>query len=139
MANKESMPNGGSSSGGSGGSGSGGGGGKPQDRGRGRAQVQYTKPQSMGCYCFLHSFHPAGKNHTSATCTWNQPNLVLEALCVKCTPNFQQLALPGIKPSQYAPAAVGNSPKTKADFISKLLLNIRQHCPSYLPGRQARR
>jgi hypothetical protein len=29
---------------------------------------QYTKPQSMGCYCWLHGFHPAGVNHTSTTC-----------------------------------------------------------------------
>ena len=73
MANKENMPNGGSGSG-SGNSGSGGGDGGPQDRGRGRTQVQYTKLRSMGCYCFLHSFHPAGENHTSTTCTWKQPN-----------------------------------------------------------------
>jgi hypothetical protein len=29
-----------------------------------REAKQYTKPQSMGCYCWLHRFHPAGVNHT---------------------------------------------------------------------------
>ncbi len=72
MANKENRPNSGSSGGSSGGSGRGGGG--LQERERGHAQVQYTKPQNMGCYCFSHGFHPAGKNHTSATCNWKQSN-----------------------------------------------------------------
>ncbi len=70
MANKENLTNG--CRGGS--SGDGGGGGL---RERGQAQrdvVQYTKLRSMGCYCSLHGFHPAGKNHTSATCSWKQPN-----------------------------------------------------------------
>ncbi len=33
---------------------------------------QYTKPQSMGCYCWSHGFHPTGMNHTSATCKWKK-------------------------------------------------------------------
>jgi hypothetical protein len=43
---------------------------KPSNRptGSNRQARQYTKPQSMGCYCWLHGFHPAGMNHTSATC-----------------------------------------------------------------------
>ena len=65
MANKENTPN----SGGSGGSGGG-----LRDRGQGRVAIQYEKPRSMGCYCFSHGFHPAGKNHTSANCQWKQPN-----------------------------------------------------------------
>jgi len=65
MANKESTPN----SGGGGGSGGG-----LRDRGQGRVAIQYEKPQSMGCYCFSHGFHPAGENHTSANCQWKQPN-----------------------------------------------------------------
>jgi hypothetical protein len=57
-----------------GGGGSGGGGGGLRDRGRGQVVIQYDKPRSMGCYCYSHGFHPAGENHTSATCTWKQPN-----------------------------------------------------------------
>jgi hypothetical protein len=47
---------------------------KPSNRptGGGRQAKQYTKPQSMGCYCWLHGFHLAGVNHTSATCTWKK-------------------------------------------------------------------
>ena len=70
MANKENTPNGG----GGGGSSSGGGGGGLRDKGQGRVVIQYTKPRSMGCYCSSHGFHPAGKNHTSTTCQWKQPN-----------------------------------------------------------------
>jgi hypothetical protein len=67
MANKENAPNGCSSSGSSGGRG--------RDKGQARyVAVQYTKPRSMGSYCSLHGFHPASKNHTSATCTWKLPN-----------------------------------------------------------------
>jgi hypothetical protein len=40
-----------------------------QPTGGGHQAKQYTKPQSMGCYCWLHRFYPAGINHTSATCT----------------------------------------------------------------------
>ncbi len=66
MADKENAPNGSSSGGGSGSSG-----GRGRDNGRARyVTVQYTKPHSMGSYCSSHSFHPAGKNHTSATCMW---------------------------------------------------------------------
>ena len=62
MVNKENAPNGSS-------------GGRGRDKGQARyIAVQYTKPHSMGSYCSLHSFHPAGKNHTSATCTWKLPN-----------------------------------------------------------------
>jgi hypothetical protein len=44
---------------------------KPSSRptGGGRQARKYTKPQSMGCYCWSHGFHPEGMNHTSATCT----------------------------------------------------------------------
>ncbi len=28
----------------------------------------------MGCYCSSHGFHPAGKNHTIATCNRNHAN-----------------------------------------------------------------
>jgi ribosomal protein L31 len=28
----------------------------------------------MGGYCLLHGYHPAGVNHTSATCQWKQTN-----------------------------------------------------------------
>jgi len=82
MANKENTPNG-SGGGGGGGSGGGGGGlrdrgrgrgGGLRDRGRGRVVIQYKKPRRMGRYCFSHSFHPAGENHTSAKCRWKQPN-----------------------------------------------------------------
>jgi hypothetical protein len=57
--------------------GRGGGGGSGSLRERGQVQrdvVQYTNPCSMGCDCSLHGFHPAGENHTSATCSWKQPN-----------------------------------------------------------------
>ena len=54
--------------------GGGGGGGGLCDRSRGQVAVQYKKPQSMGCYCFSHGFHPAGENHTSANCQRKQPN-----------------------------------------------------------------
>ena len=64
MANKQNV-----SSGGGGGNGSGHGGGKDKGRAK-RKIVQYTKPCNMGCYCLLHCFHQAGKNHTSATCQW---------------------------------------------------------------------
>jgi hypothetical protein len=33
---------------------------------------QFTKPQSMGCYCWSHGFHPAGLNHMSTTCKWQK-------------------------------------------------------------------
>jgi hypothetical protein len=70
MANKENAPNGSSSRGGSGSSG-----GRGRDKGQARyVAVQYTKPRSMGSYCSMHGFHPAGKNHTSATCTWKLPD-----------------------------------------------------------------
>jgi hypothetical protein len=70
MANKENAPNGSSSGGGSGSSG-----GRGRDKGQARyVPVQYTKPRSMGSYFSMHGFHPAGKNHTSATCTWKLPN-----------------------------------------------------------------
>jgi hypothetical protein len=70
MANKENATNGSSSGGGSGSSG-----GRGRDKGQARyVAVQYTKPRSMGSYCSSHGFHPAGKNHTSATCTWKLPN-----------------------------------------------------------------
>ncbi len=70
MAIKENAPNGSSSGGGSGSSG-----GRGRDKSLVRyVAVQYTKPRSMGSYCSLHSFHPAGKNHTSATCTWKLLN-----------------------------------------------------------------
>ncbi len=70
MANKEDAPNGSSSGGSSSSSG-----GRGRDKGQARyIAVQYTKPRSMGSYCSLHSFQPAGENHTSATCTWKLPN-----------------------------------------------------------------
>ncbi len=70
MAIKENAPNSSSSRGGSGSSG-----GRGRDKGQARyVTVQYTKPHSMGSYCSSHGFHPAGKNHTSATCTWKIPN-----------------------------------------------------------------
>jgi hypothetical protein len=70
MANKENSTNGRR-----GGGGGGGGGGSLRERGQAwKDVVQYTKPRSMGCYCSLHGFHPAGKNHTGATCLWKQPN-----------------------------------------------------------------
>ncbi len=63
MANKQNASNGSSS------------GGRGRDKGQARyVAVQNTKPRSMGSYCSLHGFHPAGKNHTSATCTWKLPN-----------------------------------------------------------------
>jgi hypothetical protein len=70
MANKENSTN-------SCGGGSSGGGIAGSLHEKGRAQrdvVQYTKLRSMGCYCSLHGFHPASKNHTSTTCLWKQPN-----------------------------------------------------------------
>ncbi len=73
MANKENAPNGSSSGGGSGSSGSSGG--RGRDKGQARyVAVQYTKPRNMGSFCSLHGFHPAGKNHTSATCMQKLPN-----------------------------------------------------------------
>ncbi len=70
MANKENAPNGSSSGGGSGSSS-----GRGRDKGQARyIAVQNIKPRSMGSYCSLHGFHPAGENHTSATCTWKLPN-----------------------------------------------------------------
>ncbi len=63
MANKENAPNGSGSSGGRG-----------RDKGARYVTVQYIKPRSMDSYRSLHGFHPAGKNHTSATCTWKLPN-----------------------------------------------------------------
>jgi hypothetical protein len=71
MANKENAPSNGSSSRG----GSGSSGGRRRDKGQARyIAVQYTKPRSMGSYCSLHGFHPAGETHTSATCMWKLPN-----------------------------------------------------------------
>ncbi len=70
MANKENAPNGSSRGGGSGSRGS-------RGRTKGQARylaVHYTKPRSMGSYHSSHDFHPAGKNHTSTTCTWKLPN-----------------------------------------------------------------
>jgi hypothetical protein len=62
-ANKENASNGSSSSG------------RGRDKGQARyVAVQYTKPRSMGSYCSLHGFHPAGENHTSTTCTRKLPN-----------------------------------------------------------------
>ncbi len=70
MANKENAPNGSSSRGCSNNSG-----GRRRDKGQARyIAEQYTKPRSMGSYCSLHGFHPAGENHTSATCKWKLPN-----------------------------------------------------------------
>jgi hypothetical protein len=70
MANKENAPNGSSSRGSSDRSG-----GRGRDKGQARyVAVQYTKSCSMGRYCSLHGFHPAGKNHTSNTCMWKLPN-----------------------------------------------------------------
>ncbi len=70
MANKENAPNGSSSGGGSSSSG-----GRGRDKGQARyVAVQYTKPCNMGSYCSLYGFHPAGKNHTSATCMRKLPN-----------------------------------------------------------------
>ena len=40
--------------------------------GSGCEKEQYTKPRTMGGYCWSHGFHPAGENHTSATCTWKK-------------------------------------------------------------------
>lgn len=37
-----------------------------------REKKQYTKPRTMGGYCWTHGFHPAGENHTSANCTWKK-------------------------------------------------------------------
>ncbi len=63
MANKENASNVSSS------------GGRGRDKGQARyVAVQYTKPCSMGSYCSLHGFHPAGKNHTSTICTRKLPN-----------------------------------------------------------------
>ncbi len=47
---------------------------KPSNRptGSNRQARQYTKPQSMGCYCWLHGFHPAGVNHMSAMSKWKK-------------------------------------------------------------------
>jgi hypothetical protein len=64
MANKENAPNRSGSSGGIGRY-------KVQAR---YVTVQYTKPRSMDSYRSSHGFHPAGENHTSATCTWKLPN-----------------------------------------------------------------
>jgi hypothetical protein len=70
MANKENAPNSSSSGGGSSSSG-----GRGRDKGQTRyIAVQYTKPRKMGSYCSLHGFHPAGENHTSATCRGKLPN-----------------------------------------------------------------
>jgi hypothetical protein len=70
MANKENAPNGSSSGGGSGSSG-----GRGSDKGRARyVAVQYAKPHNMGSSCLSHGFHPAGENHTSATCKWKLHN-----------------------------------------------------------------
>jgi hypothetical protein len=65
-ANKENAPNGGGSSN------SGNGGGSSSSRNKGQARredVQYNKPRTMGSNCSSHGFHPAGLNHTSATCS----------------------------------------------------------------------
>ncbi len=63
MANKENASNGSRS------------GGRGRDKRQARyVAVQYTKPRSMGSYCSLHGFHPAGKNHTSITCMRKLPN-----------------------------------------------------------------
>ncbi len=70
MVNKENAQNGSSSGGGSGSSG-----GRGRNKGQARyVAMQYTKPCSMGSNCSMHGFHPAGKNNTSATCTWKLPN-----------------------------------------------------------------
>ncbi len=47
---------------------------KPSNKptGGGHQEKQYTKPRSMGCYCWLHRFHPAGMNQTRATCMWRK-------------------------------------------------------------------
>ena len=37
-----------------------------------KEKEQYTKPRSMGNYCWTHGYHPAGANHSSATCTWKK-------------------------------------------------------------------
>ena len=44
---------------------------KPTGGGVGEKK-QYTKPRTMGRYCWSHGFHPAGENHMSATCTWKK-------------------------------------------------------------------
>jgi hypothetical protein len=47
---------------------------KPSNRptGSNHQARQYTKPRSMGCYCWSHGLHPTGMNHTSATCKWKK-------------------------------------------------------------------
>jgi hypothetical protein len=61
IANKENAPNG---------SGVGNGGSSNRNKGQARCEdVQYNKPRTMGSYCLSHGFHPAGVNHTSATCS----------------------------------------------------------------------
>ena len=80
MANKENVPNGSGGSGSGGGGGGGGSGGGRRGHGERYVAVQYNKPQSMGCYCSSHRFHPAGVNHTSTTCQWKGPNHNIEAM-----------------------------------------------------------
>jgi hypothetical protein len=65
IANKENAPNSGSigDSGGGGGSS-----GRNKEQAR-HEDVQYDKPRTMGSYCLSHGFHPAGVNHTCATCS----------------------------------------------------------------------
>ena len=33
---------------------------------------QMKKLRNMGAYCHSHGFHPAGEDHTSATCSWKK-------------------------------------------------------------------
>jgi hypothetical protein len=66
IANKKNSPNSGSGGDSSGSGGSSGGRNKGQAR---REEVQYNKLRTMGSYCLSHGFHPAGVNHTSATCS----------------------------------------------------------------------
>jgi hypothetical protein len=62
MTNKENASNGSS------------GGGRGRDKGQARyVAVQYTKPRSMGSYCSLQSFYPAGKITRTPPACGNYP------------------------------------------------------------------
>jgi hypothetical protein len=61
LANKENMPS-------------------NRPTGRDCQARQYTKPRSMGCYCWSHGFYLAGVNHTSTTCKWKKRAMMPQPL-----------------------------------------------------------
>jgi hypothetical protein len=75
-------------------------------------------PTNRADYC---TKHHCAAHHIEKRPKILTPKIVLEALhaSVKRTSNFQQLALPSIKPSQYAPAAAAANSTTALQEVLK--------------------